>query len=84
MGSHGLTGARKLFFGSTTERVLRETPLPVLVTPPVDPGPVHIEGARALLRRIVGRSISRHRRYIRLGSRAVWLKRSPCRSFWFT
>ena len=53
MGSHGLTGARKLFFGSTTERVLRETPLPVLVTPPVDPGPVHIEGARALLRRIV-------------------------------
>ena len=53
MGSHGLTGARKLFFGSTTERVLRETPLPVLVTPPADPGPVHIEGARALLRRIV-------------------------------
>ena len=53
MGSHGLSGARKLFFGSTTERVLRETPLPVLVTPPVDPGPVHIEGARALLHRIV-------------------------------
>ena len=53
MGSHGLTGARKLFFGSTTERVLRETPLPVLVTPPADPGPVHMEEARALLRRIV-------------------------------
>ncbi len=33
MGSHGLTGMRKLFFGSTTERVLRETTVPVLVTP---------------------------------------------------
>lgn len=33
MGSHGATGFRKLFFGSTTERVLRETAVPVLVTP---------------------------------------------------
>ena len=33
-----MTGARKLFFGSTTERVLRETTRPVLVTPPADPG----------------------------------------------
>jgi nucleotide-binding universal stress UspA family protein len=33
MGSHGATGFRKLFFGSTTERVLRETGVPVLVTP---------------------------------------------------
>jgi nucleotide-binding universal stress UspA family protein len=32
MGSHGATGFRKLFFGSTTERVLRETTVPVLVT----------------------------------------------------
>ena len=32
MSSHGLTGFRKLFFGSTTERVLRETSVPVLVT----------------------------------------------------
>jgi nucleotide-binding universal stress UspA family protein len=53
MSSHGLTGARKLFFGSTTERVLRETTVPVLVTPPVNPGPIHIEGARQLLGRIV-------------------------------
>lgn len=53
MSSHGLTGARKLFFGSTTERVLRETTVPVLVTPPVNPGPVHIEDARQLLGRIV-------------------------------
>ena len=53
MSSHGLTGARKLFFGSTTERVLRETTIPVLVTPPVNPGPVNIEDARRLLGRIV-------------------------------
>jgi nucleotide-binding universal stress UspA family protein len=53
MSSHGLTGVRKLFFGSTTERVLRETSLPVLVTPPVNPGPVHVEDAKALLRQVV-------------------------------
>ncbi len=33
VSTHGLTGMRKLFFGSTTERVLRETTTPVLVTP---------------------------------------------------
>jgi nucleotide-binding universal stress UspA family protein len=53
MSSHGLTGARKLFFGSTTERVLRETTVPVLVTPPVNPGLVHIEDAKRLLGRVV-------------------------------
>ena len=31
MSSHGLTGIRKLFFGSTTERVLRRATCPVLV-----------------------------------------------------
>ena len=53
MSSHGLTGARRLFFGSTTERVLRETTIPVLVTPPVSPGPIQIEDAKRLLGRIV-------------------------------
>jgi nucleotide-binding universal stress UspA family protein len=33
MSSQGRSGMRKLFFGSTTERVLRETTIPVLVTP---------------------------------------------------
>jgi nucleotide-binding universal stress UspA family protein len=33
MSSHGRSGLSKRFFGSTTERVLRETTLPVLVTP---------------------------------------------------
>ena len=53
ISTHGLTGIRKLFFGSTTERVLRETTRPVLITPPVDPGPVSLDDARRILRRIV-------------------------------
>ena len=53
ISSHGLTGFRKLFFGSTTERVLRETSQPVLVTPPHDPGVVQVEDARRLIRRIL-------------------------------
>ena len=53
ISTHGLTGIRKLFFGSTTERVLRETTVPVLVTPPLDPGPVRLEDATRLIGRIV-------------------------------
>jgi nucleotide-binding universal stress UspA family protein len=53
ISTHGLTGIRKLFFGSTTERVLRETTRPVLVTPPLDPGPVRLEDAARLIRRIL-------------------------------
>jgi nucleotide-binding universal stress UspA family protein len=53
MSTHGLTGMRKLFFGSTTERVLRETTKPVLVTQPVDPGPIRLEDARTIVRRIL-------------------------------
>jgi nucleotide-binding universal stress UspA family protein len=33
MGSHGLRGAGKWFFGSTTERTLRKSNVPVLVVP---------------------------------------------------
>lgn len=33
MSSHGLSGFRKLFFGSVAERVLRETRVPVLIVP---------------------------------------------------
>jgi nucleotide-binding universal stress UspA family protein len=32
LSTHGLSGTRKAFFGATTERVLRETTVPVLVT----------------------------------------------------
>jgi len=53
ISTHGRTGMRKLFFGSTTERVLRETTRPVLVTPPTDPGPIRLEDAKAVLRRIL-------------------------------
>jgi nucleotide-binding universal stress UspA family protein len=34
MGSHGLTGATRMMLGSTTHRVLRDSPLPVLAIPP--------------------------------------------------
>jgi nucleotide-binding universal stress UspA family protein len=53
MGSHGLTGFRKLFFGSTTERVLRETSVPVLVTPGNDPGPTELHDVRQTVRRVL-------------------------------
>jgi nucleotide-binding universal stress UspA family protein len=53
ISTHGLTGIRKLFFGSTTERVLRETTRPVLITPPVDPGQVSLDDAKRILGRIV-------------------------------
>ena len=53
ISTHGLTGVRKLFFGSTTERVLRETTVPVLVTPAHDPGPIGIDDAKRLLHRIL-------------------------------
>jgi nucleotide-binding universal stress UspA family protein len=33
MGTHGWSGYRKLLFGSTTERVLRETTIPVIAVP---------------------------------------------------
>jgi nucleotide-binding universal stress UspA family protein len=53
MGSHGSTGFRKLFFGSTTERVLRETTIPVLVTPAGDAGPASAEDTRKAVRRVL-------------------------------
>jgi nucleotide-binding universal stress UspA family protein len=53
MSTHGLTGVRKLLLGSTTERVLRETATPVLLTPPTNPGPVSVEDATRLIGRIV-------------------------------
>jgi nucleotide-binding universal stress UspA family protein len=47
MSTHGRTGVSKLFLGSTTERLLRETRVPVLVTPVGDPGPMELEDLRA-------------------------------------
>lgn len=53
MSTHGLTGMRKLFFGSTTERVLRETTIPVLATPPTADAPLNIEDVRRVVGRIL-------------------------------
>lgn len=53
MSSHGATGFRKLMFGSTTERVLRETRIPILITPATDPGPDDLEDVRTTIRTIL-------------------------------
>ena len=53
MSTHGLSGFRKLFFGATTERVLRETTVPVLVTPAAGPGPSTLDEAAGIIRRIL-------------------------------
>jgi nucleotide-binding universal stress UspA family protein len=53
MSTHGLTGMRKLFFGSTTERVLRETTVPVLATPATEEGPRAIEDVARVVRRML-------------------------------
>ena len=53
MSSRGATGIRKLFLGSVTERVLRATTVPVLVTPPADGGPANTDDIRKTIRRIL-------------------------------
>ncbi len=53
MASHGLSGFRKLFFGSTTERVLRETTVPTLVTSGTDVGPSDFDELRKAVRRVL-------------------------------
>jgi nucleotide-binding universal stress UspA family protein len=53
ISSHGLTGFRKMFFGSTTERVLRESRVPVLISPGGDLGPLGLDDARRTVRRIL-------------------------------
>jgi nucleotide-binding universal stress UspA family protein len=53
MGSHGRSGVGKLFFGSTTERVLRETTVPVLVTPDDHSHPTSLGDAIAGVRRVL-------------------------------
>lgn len=53
MSTHGLTGVRKLFFGSTTERVLRETTVPVLLTPAHDHGPAKPDDVKRVVKRVL-------------------------------
>jgi nucleotide-binding universal stress UspA family protein len=53
MSSRGDSGVRKMFFGSTAERVLRETTVPVLVTPPDGIGPAHLGEIPQLVHRML-------------------------------
>jgi universal stress protein A len=53
LSSGGATGIRKLFLGSTAERVLRATTVPILVTPPAAPGPKSAGDLAKSIRRIV-------------------------------
>jgi nucleotide-binding universal stress UspA family protein len=53
MSTHGLSGVRKAFFGATTERVLRETTVPVLVTPKGGEAPASLPEAARLVGRIL-------------------------------
>ena len=53
MSSRGNSGVRKFFFGATTERVLRETTIPVLVTPAHDTGPQDLEQLRRRLHHVL-------------------------------
>jgi nucleotide-binding universal stress UspA family protein len=54
IGSHGRSGLQKMFFGSTTERVLRETTVPVLITRETRPASTSLpELARTIHRVLV-------------------------------
>jgi nucleotide-binding universal stress UspA family protein len=53
MSSHGRSGPRKWPLGSTTERVLRETSVPVLVIPAAGEGVVTLEDAVRSIERIL-------------------------------
>jgi nucleotide-binding universal stress UspA family protein len=53
MSTHGASGLQKTVFGSVTERVLRHTFLPVLVTPAADAGPESLEAWRAHIHRVL-------------------------------
>ena len=53
MSSHGRSGMRKMFFGSTTERVLRETSVPVFITPDARPPVASLSGIASHINRIL-------------------------------
>jgi nucleotide-binding universal stress UspA family protein len=53
MSTHGVSGVRKMMFGSVTERVLRDTVIPVIVTPAADAGPDSLEEWRAGLKAVL-------------------------------
>lgn len=52
MSSHGSHSPRTML-GSVTERVLRDTKVPVIITPPADPGPRSLEDWKRSLKTIL-------------------------------
>jgi nucleotide-binding universal stress UspA family protein len=53
LSTHGLSGVRKAFFGATTERVLRETTVPVLIAPKGGDAPASVADAARSVARIL-------------------------------
>jgi nucleotide-binding universal stress UspA family protein len=53
MSSRGRRGVSKMFFGSTTDRVLRDTPVPVLVTPDGDDRVIAVSTMAKLIHRVL-------------------------------
>jgi nucleotide-binding universal stress UspA family protein len=53
MSSHGRSGLKKMFFGSTTERVLRETSVPVFITPDAKPSVASLSEIARHINRII-------------------------------
>jgi nucleotide-binding universal stress UspA family protein len=49
MATHGSSGYRKMLLGSTTEKVLRQTTVPVLVAPPSEQTPVAMEVSKPVV-----------------------------------
>jgi nucleotide-binding universal stress UspA family protein len=49
IGTHGLTGVQKAFFGSTTARVLRRATTPLVVVPPMGNGARDLAGLGSIL-----------------------------------
>jgi len=53
IGSHGRSGLQKMFFGSTTERVLRETTVPVLITRDTRPASISLPEVARTIHRVL-------------------------------
>jgi nucleotide-binding universal stress UspA family protein len=53
IATHGLSGYRKMLLGSTTEKVLRQTTVPVLVAPPPEQTPPNTDPSRIDVGRVL-------------------------------
>jgi nucleotide-binding universal stress UspA family protein len=53
IATHGLSGYRKMLVGSTTEKVLRQTTVPVLVAPPPEETPAAMDPSKIAVGRVL-------------------------------